>query len=102
MAPLFVKQNPDVVIQVRGTGNWEDYLELGDHSESQAPSIMGQPFMTAGVHFEVPSTLGGQWAFNPDAHYKSAEEVIGNLLLITAKVRRFLAWIEGLARKVFC
>ncbi|XP_065836284.1 tissue alpha-L-fucosidase-like isoform X2 [Oscarella lobularis] len=90
VAPLFVKQNPDVVIQVRGTGNWEDYLELGDHSESQAPSIMGQPFMTAGVHFEVPSTLGGQWAFNPDAHYKSAEEVIGNLLLITAKGGNYL------------
>eukprot|EP00118_Oscarella_pearsei_P009687 m.56541 g.56541 ORF g.56541 m.56541 type:complete len:622 (+) comp34611_c0_seq3:46-1911(+) len=90
VATVFLAHNPEVVIQVRGTGNWEDYLELGDHSETQAPSIMGQAFMTAGTRFEVPSTLGSQWAFNPDAHYKSAEEVIGNLLMIAAKGGNYL------------
>jgi hypothetical protein len=83
---VFQSSNPEVVIQVRESGDWEDYLELGDHSESQASNIMGRNYMTAGVHFEVPSTLGHQWAYDPSDTYRSAEDVILNLITITAKV----------------
>jgi alpha-L-fucosidase len=87
---VFQSSNPEVVIQVRESGDWEDYLELGDHSESQASNIMGRNYMTAGVHFEVPSTLGHQWAYDPSDTYRSAEDVILNLITITAKGGNYL------------
>lgn len=90
VAPVFRSSNPEVVIQVRGYGDWEDYLELSDHSEAQADNIMGRNYMTAGVHFEVPSTLGKQWSYSPTDTYRSAEDVLLSLIPITAKGGNYL------------
>lgn len=85
---VFQEQNPEVVMQVRGNGVWEDYLEIPDNGVSTASSIMGLGMMPAGQRFEVPFTLGtSSWAFDPTASYKPASEVITNLLLLTCKVR---------------
>ena len=87
LGPLFQQHNPDVIMQVRGAGVWEDYLEINDNQVSQATSIMGLQMMPAGMRYEVPFTLGtSSWAYDPTAGYKSAASVIANLLLLVSKV----------------
>ena len=88
---IFRAANPDVVMQVRGSGAWEDYLETGDKQTGSADAIMGLQMMTAGIHFEVPDTLAnGPWAFSPKVSYQSAGSVISKLVSLNAKGGNYL------------
>ena len=68
------------------SGVWHDYVSTNDHSETTVDSIMGITYLSVtGDKFEVPGTLGEQWAFDPKAVYKSAPVVIRELVAIVAK-----------------
>lgn len=82
--------NPEVVVHVRDGGVWHDYIEPNDHSEDIVASILGLSYAKAGEKFEVPGTLGEQWAFDPKAVYKDAATVIGDLIKIVAKGGNYL------------
>ena len=82
--------NPEVLVHVRDGGVWHDYIEPNDHSEDIVASILGLSYAKAGEKFEVPGTLGEQWAFDPKAVYKDAATVIGDLIKIVAKGGNYL------------
>lgn len=83
-------QNPNVVVQVRDGGVWHDYIETVDHSEDDAHDIMGMSYIRPYPAWEVPGTLGEQWAYDPHATYESAEVVIRKLIGVIAKGGNFL------------
>ena len=82
--------NPDVVMHVRDGGVWHDYIEPNDHSEAIVGAILGLSYSSAGDAFEVPGTLGEQWAYDPKATYKSAATVIKDLVGIVSKGGNYL------------
>lgn len=81
---------PNVVLHVRDGGVWHDYVEPNDHSEAIVGAILGLPYASAGDKFEVPGTLGDQWAYDPHANYKSAPTVLRDLIPIVAKGGNYL------------
>eukprot|EP00117_Sycon_ciliatum_P018057 scpid54143/ scgid16819/ Tissue alpha-L-fucosidase; Alpha-L-fucosidase I; Alpha-L-fucoside fucohydrolase 1 len=88
---LFRKANPEVVMQIRGAGGWEDYLETGDKQVTLVDAIMSEQMMTAGVHFEIPDTLAnGPWAFSPTVSYQTPQSVIGKLVTLNSKGGNYL------------
>jgi alpha-L-fucosidase len=85
--------NPELVIQVRDGGLFHDYVESTDHSEDDAHDLMGMSyFYPASVSkvWEVPGTLGEQWAYDPTAVYKDANTVIRSLVGVIAKGGNYL------------
>jgi alpha-L-fucosidase len=90
LVPLMRAMNPDVVLQVRDGGAWHDYIEPGDHSEAVVDAILDLTYARAGDKFEVPGTLGEQWAFDPKATYKSALTVVRNVIPIVSKGGNYL------------
>ena len=84
---MMQEQNSEAIMQVRGSGVWEDYFEIPDNRVSEANAIMDLGMMPAGMRFEVPFTLGtSSWAFDPRASYKSPATIIANLILLVSKV----------------
>jgi alpha-L-fucosidase len=85
--------SPEVVVQVRDGGVWHDYTETVDHSEDDAHNLMGMPYIRPGVlgdTWEVPGTLGEQWAWDPDATYEGPDVVVSKLVGVVAKGGNFL------------
>ena len=90
LVPKMRAANPDVVLHVRDGGVWHDYIEPNDHSEAVVDAILGLSYASAGDKFEVPGTLGEQWAYDPRATYKDAPTVIRELIAIVAKGGNYL------------
>ena len=90
LAPAIRAANPTAVYHVRDGGVWHDYIEPNDHTEAIVGAILGLSYARAGDKFEVPGTLGEQWAFDPQATYKSAATVIKDLIGIVAKGGNYL------------
>ena len=90
LVPAMRAANPNVVLHVRDGGVWHDYVEPNDHSEAIVGAILGLPYASAGDKFEVPGTLGDQWAYDPHANYKSAPTVLRDLIPIVAKGGNYL------------
>lgn len=90
LAPEMRAANPDAVMHVRDGGVWHDYVEPNDHSEAIVSAIIGLSYASAGDKFEVPGTLGEQWAYDPNAHYKDAGTVIKDVIGIVAKGGNYL------------
>lgn len=89
--PALRAANPEVVVHVRDGGVWHDYVSTGDHSEIAVDAIMGVPYLSVtGDKFEVPGTLGEQWAYDPRATYKDAPTVIRELIAIVSKGGNYL------------
>ena len=85
LVPSLRAANPEVVLHVRDGGIYHDYVEPNDHSEAVVDSILGLSYASSGDKFEVPGTLGEQWAYDPHATYKDAATVISELVNIAAK-----------------
>lgn len=90
LVPAMRAANPDVVLHVRDGGIFHDYIEPNDHSEAVVDNILGLTYASAGDKFEVPGTLGEQWAYDPHATYKDAATVINELVNIAAKGGNYL------------
>jgi alpha-L-fucosidase len=90
MAPTLRAANPEAVFQVRDGGIWHDYVESVDHSETDAHALLGMSYFKIGDPWEVPGTLGEQWAYDPNAVYKDASTVIRELIGVVAKGGNFL------------
>ena len=90
LAASMRQKNPEVVVHVRDGGVWHDYIEPNDHSEAIVSAILGLSYARAGDKFEVPGTLGEQWAYDPRAVYKGAGEVIRDVVGIVAKGGNYL------------
>ena len=90
LLPAMRASNSEVVVHVRDGGVWHDYIEPNDHSEEVVSAILGLSYAHAGDKFEVPGTLGEQWAFDPRATYKGASEVIRDLIGIVSKGGNYL------------
>jgi alpha-L-fucosidase len=91
--PALRAANPEVVVQVRDGGIHHDYTETVDHSEDDAHDIMGFSYirpMVLGDTWEVPGTLGEQWAWDPDAAYEGPDVVVSKLVGVAAKNGNFL------------
>ncbi len=85
LVPAMRAANSATVLHVRDGGVWHDYIEPEDHSEAIVAAILGLSYARAGDKFEVPGTLGEQWAYDPRAVYKGAAEVIRDTIAIVAK-----------------
>ena len=90
VVPLLRAANSEALLQVRDGGVWHDYVEICDHEEADAHSLLGMSYLRPGDQWEVPGTLGDQWAFDPHATYKDAETVIRDLIGVVAKGGNFL------------
>jgi alpha-L-fucosidase len=90
LVPAMRAANPNVVLHVRDGGVWHDYVEPNDHSEAVVDAILGLAYASSGDKFEVPGTLGDQWAYDPHAIYKSAPTVLRDLIPIVAKGGNYL------------
>ena len=90
LVPSLRASNPEVVMHVRDGGIYHDYVEPNDHSEAVVDNILGLTYAAAGDKFEVPGTLGEQWAYDPTATYKDAPTVISELVNIAAKGGNYL------------
>lgn len=90
LVPSMRAANPDVVLHVRDGGIYHDYVEPNDHSEAIVEGILGLTYAAAGDKFEVPGTLGEQWAYDPHATYKDAPTVISDVVNIVAKGGNYL------------
>ena len=89
--PALRAANPEVVMHVRDGGVWHDYVSTGDHSEVAVDEILGATYLSVtGDKFEVPGTLGEQWAYDPHATYKDAPTVIRELIAIVSKGGNYL------------
>ena len=91
IVPALRAANPEVVLHVRDGGVFHDYVSTGDHSEVSVDAILGVPYLSVtGDKFEVPGTLGEQWAYDPHATYKDAPTVVRELIAIVAKGGNYL------------
>ena len=90
VVPIFRQANPNVVVHVRDGGVFHDYVETVDHSEDDAHDIMGMSYIRPYPNWEVPGTLGEQWAYDPHATYEDAETVIRKVVGVVAKGGNFL------------
>ena len=89
--PALRAANPEVVMHVRDGGVWHDYVSTGDHSEVAVDEILGETYLSVtGDKFEVPGTLGEQWAYDPHGTYKDAPTVIRELIAIVSKGGNYL------------
>lgn len=90
LVPIMRGANPNAVMQVRDGGVWHDFIETVDHSENDAHDLMGMSYIRPGDVWEVPGTLGDQWAYDPRAVYKDASTVIRSLIGVVAKGGNFV------------
>jgi alpha-L-fucosidase len=90
LVPSLRAANPEAVLHVRDGGIYHDYVEPNDHSEAVVDAILGLTYASSGDKFEVPGTLGEQWAFDPKATYKDAATCISELVNIAAKGGNYL------------
>lgn len=90
LVPEMRAANPLTVVHVRDGGVFQDVVETNDHSEAVVDAILGLSYAAAGDKFEVPGTLGEQWAWDPRATYKTASQVVRELVPIVAKGGNYL------------
>ena len=90
LIPAMRAADPSVVVHVRDGGVWHDYVTSGDHGEALVDTFVGVPYAALYGKFEVPGTIGTQWAFDPAATYKTAPEVLRDLIPIVAKGGNYL------------
>jgi len=91
LTPNMRAANNESIMQTREGSGLQDYVESEDHSEAAVSSVIGLTYASVGgAKFEVPGTLGDQWAFDPNAVYKTAAEVIEDLVLIVSKGGNYL------------
>eukprot|EP00756_Hemistasia_phaeocysticola_P050111 Hpha_TRINITY_DN24782_c0_g1::TRINITY_DN24782_c0_g1_i1::g.110264::m.110264 len=63
---------------------------LIDNSVSVDSNILGLSYASAGDKFEVPNTMGEQWAYRPGDDYKDAATVLRILVGIVSKGGNYL------------
>jgi alpha-L-fucosidase len=90
LVPVMRTAAPDVVLHVRDGGVWHDYVTSGDHGEADVGTFLGQTYAALYGPFEIPGTLGQQWAYDPKATYATAPQVIRNLIPIVSKGGNYL------------